>query len=377
MKAVIAIDSFKESLTSLQAGHAAAAGIRAAMPEAETRVIPLADGGEGTMEALLAGLGGERISLRVTGPLGESIDSSYGLLSDGKTAVMEMALAAGLPLVPAGQRNPLHTTTFGVGELILDALDRGCREFFIGIGGSATNDGGLGMLSALGARFHDPAGKPVGIFGRDVERTASADLSTLDPRLADCRFRIACDVSNPLCGPNGASAVFGPQKGASAEIVARLDAALAAFARLLGEAAALLPGSGAAGGLGYAFRLLPHAELLGGAELVCDITGLERAIQAADIVVTGEGRLDEQTTMGKGPGVVARLAAKHARPVIAFAGCLADSALLCNRTGIDAFFAIQRGPATLEEALDIVNAEANLHAAAEQAFRLIAAAKRL
>lgn len=377
MKAVIAIDSFKESLTSLQAGHAAAAGIRAAMPEAETRVIPLADGGEGTMEALLAGLGGERISLRVTGPLGESIDSSYGLLSDGKTAVMEMALAAGLPLVPAGQRNPLHTTTFGVGELILDALDRGCREFFIGIGGSATNDGGLGMLSALGARFHDHAGKPVGIFGRDVERTASADLSTLDPRLADCRFRIACDVSNPLCGPNGASAVFGPQKGASAEIVARLDAALAAFARLLGEAAALLPGSGAAGGLGYAFRLLPHAELLGGAELVCDITGLERAIQKADIVVTGEGRLDEQTTMGKGPGVVARLAAKHARPVIAFAGCLADSAPLCNRTGIDAFFAIQRGPATLEEALDIVNAEANLRAAAEQAFRLIAAAKRL
>lgn len=377
MKVILAIDSFKESLTSLQAGRAAAAGIRKAMPEAETRVIPLADGGEGTMEALLSGLGGERISCLVTGPLGERVESCYGLLSDGKTAVMEMAQAAGLPLVPEARRNPLHTTTYGVGELILDALDRGCREFFIGIGGSATNDGGLGMLSALGGRFYDRAGDVVGIFGRDVERVRAADFAALDPRLASCRFRIACDVNNPLCGPNGASAVFGPQKGATAEIVSRLDAALASFAALLGEDKARLPGSGAAGGLGYAFRLLPHAQLLPGAELVCDITGLESAIQWADIVVTGEGRLDEQTTMGKGPGVAAQLAAKYARPVIAFAGCLADSAALCNRTGIDAFFAIQRGPATLEESLDVANAEANLRAAAEQAFRLIAAAKRL
>jgi len=288
-----------------------------------------------------------------------------------------MAQAAGLPLVPPEQRTPLHTTTYGVGEQILDAVNRGCREFFIGIGGSATNDGGLGMLTALGARFFDAAGEAVGIFGRDVERVARADLSTLDARLADCRFRIACDVNNPLCGPNGASAIFGPQKGATPEMIARLDAALASFARLLDEEKALLPGSGAAGGLGYAFRLLPHAVLSPGAELVCDLIGLESAIRDADIVITGEGRLDEQTTMGKGPGVVARLAKNQGKTVIAFAGCLHKSAPLCNQNGIDAFFSIQSGPSSLLDSLRIENAERNLCATAEQVFRLIAAAKHL
>jgi len=232
------------------------------------------------------------------------------------------------------------------------------------------------MLSALGARFYGNAGASIGIFGRDTERAECADLSTLDPRLSLCRFRIACDVNNPLCGPNGASAVYGPQKGATPEIVARLDAALASFSRLLNEDAALLPGSGAAGGLGFAFRLLPHTELLPGAALVCDITGLEAAVADADIVVTGEGRLDRQTVMGKGPGEVARLAKKYDKPLIALAGCLSDSAPLCNAHGIDAFFSILRAPITREEALDTNTAAANLQAAAEQVFRLIAAVKK-
>ena len=374
MKVTIAIDSFKGSLSSLQAGYAAKKGILDVYPDAVVSVCALADGGEGTTLALTEGLDGKLEHITVTGPLGKKVDAFYGVLPDG-TAVIEMAAAAGITLINDNERNPLNTTTFGVGELILDALKKGCRKFIIGIGGSATNDGGIGMLTALGYKFLDAQNKPVSIFGNGLEKIAHIDDTKVYPELKDCTFKIACDVTNPLCGDNGCSAVYGPQKGATPKIISDMDLWLRCFADLVKQkypnADKDFAGAGAAGGLGFAFMTFLDGKLLPGTEIVLNEIGLEKHIIESDIVVTGEGRLDSQTVMGKAPIGVARLAKKHSKPVIAFSGCATPDADICNEHGIDAFFPIVRSAATLEEALDIENAAKNMRATVKQVFNLI------
>ncbi len=377
MKAVIAIDSFKGSLTSQEAGQAAAAGIKRVFPDAVTEVCPLADGGEGTVETLISGMGGTIRYLSVTGPLGESVTGRYGVLEDGVTAVMEMADAAGITMVVPEKRNPLYTTTYGVGETIRDAVKEGCRKFIIGIGGSVTNDGGVGMLQALGFEFLDGAGKPVTFGAQGLEQLACIGTGHAMEELADCEFHIACDVKNVLCGPEGCSAVFGPQKGADDAMIRQMDAWLADYAALAaaaceGEAVDPdHPGAGAAGGLGFAFRTFLHGSLEPGVELILRETKLEEKLQDADVVVTGEGRLDGQTVMGKAPVGVAALAKKYGKKVVAFSGCVTEDARACNAHGIDAFFPIVRGAVSLEEAMDRENAARNMTDTAEQVFRLM------
>ena len=366
MKIVFAIDSFKGSLGSMEAGRAAAEGAKRAIAGAECVVRPLADGGEGTVEALAEGMGGELRRVTVTGPVGKPTVAVYGVA--GETAIMEMAQASGITLVSGSERNPLVTTTFGVGEMIADAMAQGCRRFIVGIGGSATNDGGAGMLQALGFRLLDASGSELKRGGGALSNLARIERGPMCEKLRGCEFRIACDVSNPLCGQNGASAVFGPQKGAAPEMVAELDAALAHFAEVSGGDA-LFPGSGAAGGLGFAFRTFLGAELKSGIDIVIEETGLEGHVKDADVVVTGEGRLDAQTAMGKAPCGVARLAKRHGRKVIAFSGCVTPDAGILNERGIDAFFPILREVTTLERALDKNYAAANLAATSEQVFR--------
>lgn len=378
MKVVIAIDSFKGSLSSVEAGNAVARGVKRVFPDAECIVSPLADGGEGTVDALVAGMGGEFREVEVTGPDGRPTEARYGLLPGG-TAVMEMAQAAGITLVSGAARNPLRTTTYGVGEMIRDAAANGAKRIVMGIGGSATNDGGAGMLQALGWRLLDASGKDIQRGGAglaDISRIESPDADAYAD-VSGISFRVACDVTNPLCGPNGASAVFGPQKGATPEMVAALDAALARFAAVatasLGATgdAASAPGAGAAGGLGYAFKTFLGAELTQGVDLVLQETRLDDSMRDVDVVVTGEGRLDGQTAMGKAPIGVARLAKRHYAQVLAFAGCLGDGVEALNEAGIDAYFPILRRVVTLEEALDRTAAAANLADAVEQAFRLL------
>ncbi len=366
LRFVFAIDSFKGSLSSMEAGLAAAEGAKRVFPTAEFEVYPLADGGEGTVAALVDGLHGELRSVAVTGPAGRPVVAQYGVVGD--LAVMEMAQAAGITLVSGDEMNPLATTTFGVGEMIRDAISHGCRRFIAGIGGSATNDGGAGMLQALGFRLLDRDGKDVGRGGGALLELDRVERGEAVPELAECSFRVACDVTNPLCGENGASAVFGPQKGATPEMVATLDAALAHFASVSGGDASI-PGSGAAGGLGYAFRELLGGELKSGVDIVLDEIRFEDAVRRADVVVTGEGRLDSQTIMGKAPIGVAHMAKKYGKKVIAFSGCVTPDAGIVNDHGIDAFFPILRAPTSLEEALDKGNAAANLAATAEQVFR--------
>ena len=368
MKVVIAIDSFKGSLSSIAAGEAAAAGIRDAIPEAETIVRPLADGGEGTVDALIAGMGGERRTVAVTGPMGRPVEAAYGILPGG-TAVMEMAAAAGITLVAGEERNPLVATTFGVGEMIADAIRAGCRRFVVGIGGSATNDGGAGMLQAVGFGLLDAEGNGIPRGGAGLEKLGRIETANVLPELKECSFQIACDVTNPLCGERGASAVFGPQKGATPEMVTRLDAALAHFAAVAGGDAAF-PGTGAAGGLGFAFHAFLDGKLQRGVEIVLTETRLDDFVRSADVVVTGEGRLDAQTAMGKAPIGVAKLAKRYGKPALAFSGCVAPDAETVNEHGVDAFFPILRNVTTLAEALDVSNAAANLRATARQAFRL-------
>ena len=375
MKVVVAIDSLKGSLSSIQAGHAVKQGILSACPDAKVVVKPLADGGEGTTDSLIEGLGGTRIDLQVTGPLGSSVSAYYGYLEESKTAVLEMASAAGITLVPETQKDPLAATTYGVGEMILNALHRGCRKFIIGIGGSATNDGGLGMLKALGYRFLDREGNDLGEGAQALSKIASISTEHVDPLLADCEFQVACDVTNPLCGPNGATYIYGPQKGVTEEMKAPLDAAMEHYAKISEQSTrtqfANTPGAGAAGGLGFAFLSYLNATLVPGIDLILDAIHLEKEIQDADVVVTGEGRLDHQTAMGKAPIGVARIAKKYGAVVVAFAGSVTRDASACNQAGIDAFFPIVRVITTLEEAMDPANARENLSLTAEQVFRLI------
>ncbi len=374
MKAVIAIDSFKGSLTSLEAGNAVREAVLRAHPDAEVTVRPLADGGEGTVNAMCSGLSGEMIEAEVTGPLGERVAAKYCIVN-GSTAVIEMAEAAGLTLVPSEMRDPMFTTTYGVGELILHAIARGCRSFIVGIGGSATNDGGVGMLSALGFEFFDKNGEHIarGAYGLDALASVSAENAC--PELKNCSFRVACDVDNPLCGERGCSAVYGPQKGATREAVAIMDVWLAAYAEIaksvFPNADPDHPGAGAAGGLGFAFKTFLGASLESGNSIILQETDLEKYIADADIVVTGEGRIDFQTAMGKAPIGVAKLAKKHGKRVIAFAGCVTEDAEECNAQGIDAFFPIIRGVTTLDEALNKETAIKNLKAAAYQVFRIL------
>ena len=374
MKAVIAIDSFKGSLSSLEAGGAIREAFLRAFPEGEAIVRPLADGGEGTVEALCAGLGGEMIRTQVTGPLGETVTAKYCIVKGG-TAVIEMAEAAGLPLVPYELRDPMFTTTYGVGELILHAIERGCRSFIVGIGGSATNDGGVGMLSALGFEFFDKNGNPIDRCAKGLEDLASVSAENMNPALRECSFKVACDVNNPLCGERGCSAVYAPQKGATPEAVKIMDEWLGKYAetvkKVFPDADPEYPGVGAAGGLGFAFKTFLGASLESGISIILRETELEKYVAEADVVITGEGRIDFQTAMGKAPIGVAKLAKKHGKRVIAFAGCVTEDAEECNAHGIDAFFPIIRGIVTLDEALNKENALKNLKATAYQVFRLI------
>lgn len=374
MKVTIAIDSFKGSLTSMEAGTAAMEGVKAAIPDAEVRVRPLADGGEGTVEALADGMGGQICRVTVTGPLGDPVECSYCIIEKEKTAVIEMSGAAGITLIPAAKRNPLYTTTYGVGETIRDALGKGCRRFIIGIGGSATNDGGIGMLQALGYGFYDAAGKEAAYGANGLKDLAVIEDKHVLPELRESQFFVACDVTNPLCGENGCSAIYGPQKGADKSMIKEMDEWMLRYASLaeknFPKADRNRPGTGAAGGLGFAFLTFLDAVLEPGISIVLRETKLECDVMDSDLVITGEGRLDSQTAMGKAPAGVAELAKKYGKTVIAFAGCVAEDAGACNACGIDAFFPILRNPVTLEEAMDRENAWKNMAAAAEQAVRL-------
>jgi glycerate kinase len=381
MKVVVAIDSLKGSLTSLQAGEAIKEGILKVLPKAEVSVRPLADGGEGTVEALTLGMGGHIEKVTVTGPLGEKVDCEYGIIHaeqthyNQETAIIEMSGAAGITLVEESKRNPLHTTTYGVGEVICDAIKKGCRHFIVGIGGSATNDGGIGMLQALGYGILDKEGNQVPYGAQGLELIESITDEGVIPELKDCQFRIACDVTNTLCGAHGCSAIFGPQKGATPTMIMKMDRWLAYFAALSREKYANAnpnqPGTGAAGGLGFAFLTYTNSVLESGIKIVLEETKLEDYIKDADIVITGEGRLDAQTVMGKAPSGVASIAKKYDKNVIAFAGCVRKDATVCNEHGIDAYFPILRSLVTLEDAMDIKNAKENMASAVEQVFRLI------
>ncbi|MBP3685443.1 MAG: glycerate kinase [Clostridia bacterium] len=375
MKIVVAIDSFKGSLSSLQAGNAVKEAIRRLDGNAEVLVKPLADGGEGTVEALAEISNAEMVELEVNGPFMKPVVAKYCILNDTNTAVIEMASASGITLISADERNPLETTTFGVGELIKDAIAKGCRRFIVGIGGSATNDGGTGMLTALGYAFLDANNHPIPLGAKGLQNLHSIKSDNVLPELKECHFKIACDVTNPLCGENGCSAVFGPQKGATPEMIQDMDTWLEKYAVLAktvsNKADNTYAGAGAAGGLGFAFLSFTNAVLKSGIQIVLEEISIENDIKNADIVVTGEGRLDAQTVMGKAPIGVAKLAKKYGKRVVAFSGCVTEDAVVCNEHGIDAFFPVVRGVTTLEEALNTDNAYKNLSATAYQVFRLL------
>jgi glycerate kinase len=377
MKIVTAIDSFKGSLTSIEAGNAVKDGFARVDKSIETIVRPLADGGEGTVYALVTGTGGHFEDVTVTGPLSDKVNCRYGIIP-GDIAVIEMSGAAGITLVTNEQRNPLNTTTYGVGEVIFDAIKKGCRKFIIGIGGSATNDGGAGMLMALGFDFLDEEGKSISLGAKGLEQLRSISCENACKELSECSFHVACDVTNPLCGPSGCSSVFGPQKGANSEMIAMMDSWLgkyAEIARTIKPAADPdIPGSGAAGGMGFALRTFLDASLESGIDIILRETALADYIKDADLVVTGEGMLDAQTSMGKAPIGVAKLAKSFGKTVIAFSGAVSKDATACNDRGIDAFFPILRRVSTLDEAMDAENAKNNLADTAEQAMRLIYAA---
>lgn len=375
MKVMILIDSFKGSMTSMEAGNAAKEGILRVYPQADVTVYPLADGGEGTTDALIEGLGGEKIKLTVTGAMGTPVKAYYGILSDHITAVMEMAQAAGITLVKDNQKNPCVATTYGVGEMIKDAITRGCRKFMIGIGGSATNDGGIGMLKALGVEFLTKDGEDVGEGAGALGKIHFVSLEHLIPETRECEFQVACDVNNPLCGLNGATYIYGKQKGVLETDMAHIDEDMKQYAKITTETIkkdySMEEGAGAAGGLGFAFISYLGAHLVSGIEMILNVIHFREDVKNADIVITGEGRLDLQTAMGKAPIGVAKEAKKYGCKVLAFAGSVTKEAIVCNENGIDAFFPIVRGVCTLEEAMDNQTACANLSDTVEQVFRLL------
>ncbi|MFF2481086.1 glycerate kinase [Paenibacillus sp. NPDC058071] len=377
MRIVIAPDSFKGSLDAPQAGEAIAKGVRRAAPHSETIILPMADGGEGTMQCLIAATNGKLVPVRVSGPLGAPTESHYGLLGDGETAVVELAAASGLYLLDPEDRNPLRTTTFGFGQLIRQALDDGVRRFILALGGSATNDGGAGMLQVLGLQLLDDEGREIGYGGGELNKLAEIRSENLDARLAECEFAVACDVDHPFVGPNGASAVFGPQKGATPEMVTELDRALTRFADIIAATAGVsvhaIPGSGAAGGTAGGVLAFLKARLEPGAPLVARSIGLKEAIANADLVITGEGRIDAQTAGGKTPLGVAGIAATHGVPAIVLAGSVGEGISELHERGITAVFGILDQPMPLAEAME--RTAELLEKTAEQAMRLFALAK--
>jgi glycerate kinase len=375
MKIVIAPDSFKESLSAMEVAIEIEAGFKEIFPHAQYLKMPVADGGEGTVQAMIDATSGRRIDVTVSGPLGEAVPAFYGLTGGDLVAVIEMAAASGLELVAPHLRNPLCTSSHGTGELIRCALDAGARRFVLGVGGSATNDGGAGMLQALGVRLLDAQGADLGPGGGALAQLARIDASHLDPRIKECLFDIACDVSNPLVGPQGASVVFGPQKGATPEMVRQLDANLLHYAQVIardhGAQIADVPGAGAGGGIGAAMMAFLGGRLRPGSEIVTDAIGLDLALHDADLVITGEGRLDSQTIHGKTPIGVARVAQRHGKPVIAIAGSLSADSAVVHHHGIDAVFGAVSRPCSVDEAFD--DAAFNVRRAA----RNIAATLRL
>lgn len=356
MKIIIAPDSFKESLTAMQVAEAIEQGFSEIFPQAEYIKLPMADGGEGTVESMVAATGGELVNVEVTGPLGAPVKAFYGWMGDGETAVIEMAAASGLHLVAPEQRNPLITTSYGTGELILAALNHGARKIILGIGGSATNDGGAGMMQVLGVQLSDQQGKALTVGGAALVQLVDIDLSQLDDRLAQTDILVACDVDNPLCGAKGASAVFGPQKGATPERVQQLDAALQHYGekieQVTGKSVINVAGAGAAGGMGAALFGLLNARLQPGIEIVTEALKLAAAVQEADLVITGEGRIDSQTIYGKTPVGVARVAKRFDIPVIAIAGSMAPDYEVVHQHGLDAVFSVLNHIQTLPEALE-------------------------
>ena len=373
MRILIAPQSLKGSLTAAEAGAAIAQGVHTIYPKAEIEVVPVADGGEGTVQALVDASGGTIIQKTVTGPLGEPVPAFFGLMGDGITAVIEMAACAGLPLVPLEKRDPRITTTYGVGELIMAALEYGSRHFIIGIGGSATNDGGAGMAQALGSALLSRQGTEIARGGAALATLAHISTSTMDPRLQNCTVEVACDVTNPLCGPTGATAVYGPQKGATPEMVEELDKALAHYAQIIEQDLRMsvlkIPGAGAAGGLGAGLMAFLHAKLRPGAQIVFEAVDLEERIRQADLVITAEGQIDAQTAYGKSVGAVAEIAKRYDLPVLAFAGSLGDNYEVVYELGVDAVTSLPAGPMTLAYAME--NAARLISDAAERACRLI------
>jgi len=373
MRIVIAPDSFKGSVSALCVAEAMARGVLEVFPGADVRKVPIADGGEGTVEALVSATGGQLKTAQVSGPLGETRTAQWGVLGDARTAVIEMAAASGLPLVPAGQRDPRITCTYGTGELIRAALDTGLRRIIVGIGGSATNDGGSGMARALGAHFIADDGSQLPPGGGALARLSRIDITELDPRLLETEIMVACDVDNPLCGPRGASAVFGPQKGATAEMVQELDRALGHFADCAraasGRDVATLAGAGAAGGLGAGLMFFTPARLKPGVAIVLDAVGFVELVKDAAFVITGEGRTDFQTAYGKAPVGVARVAKQFGVPVFCISGGLGDGADDVLAQGIDAIMSICKRPLSLEECMQ--DAEALIEEAAVRLCRII------
>ena len=362
MKIIIAPDSYKESLTAMEVATAIEAGFRQVMPTAEYIKLPMADGGEGTVQSLVDASNGSIIEHQVTGPLGEQVPAFFGIMGDDKTAVIEMAAASGLHLVSPNLRNPMLTTSYGTGELILAALDHGVDHIIVGIGGSATNDGGIGMAQALGVQLLDNKGQALGFGGQALAQLASIDITTVDPRLAHIKLEVACDVDNPLCGKKGASHIFGPQKGATPAMVAELDQHLDHYAAIIKRDLAIdvkdMAGAGAAGGMGAALLGLFNAQLRSGIEIVIDAVHLGDIIKDADLVITGEGRIDSQTIHGKTPIGVARTAKKYHKPVIGIAGCLSQDCGVVYDHGIDAVFSVVPAAMSLEHAFN--NAAVNV-----------------
>ncbi|AOZ66679.1 TPA: glycerate kinase [Haemophilus influenzae] len=374
MKFVIAPDSFKESLTALEVATAIETGFKRVFPDADYVKLPMADGGEGTVQSLVDATQGKLIECEVTAPLGDKVKSFFGLSGDGKTAIIEMAAASGLHPVPPEKRNPLLTTSYGTGELIKLALDLGVESFILGIGGSATNDGGVGMLQALGMQCLDSQDKPIGFGGAELANIVKIDVQQLDPRLQQVHIEVACDVNNPLCGECGASAIFGPQKGATPEMVKQLDAALSHFAEIAerdcGKQIRDQDGAGAAGGMGGGLLLLPSVQLKAGIQIVLDRLHLIDYVKDADVVITGEGRIDAQSIMGKTPIGVARTAKQFNKPVIAIAGCLREDYDVVFDHGIDAVFPIIHQLGDLSDILK--QGEQNLISTAQNVARVLA-----
>jgi glycerate kinase len=375
VKVVIAPDSFKGALSSTKVANAIEEGVKKALESVETIKIPMADGGEGTVETMVEATGGRLVYVDVTGPLGNMVHSFYGVLGDGETAVIEMAAASGLPLVPVEKRNPLYTTTYGTGELIRHAFENKCTKLIIGIGGSATNDGGMGMAQALGIRFLDKDGNILGFGGKELEKIHQIDMSDLNTYIKNTEILVACDVTNPLCGERGASYIFGPQKGATPEIVKRLDDGLTNFSAVIKEQLNVeiknLPGAGAAGGLGGGLVAFLNARLESGIQIMIRSSNLEQVIKDSDLVITGEGKTDEQTAFGKVPFGIGQIAKKYNIPVVCLSGALSDGSEKLYDHGITALFSAIHKDMTLQEAMD--NTYEMVKSASENIVRLFSA----